>query len=157
MKKLFPLALFLLILTSTILAQTVNKGDAAISTLIKRMTDAQTSFDQKALDAVLTADFIEISPAGEFDTRAKVLSFYTPEAKAAQSQITTTVEPSELSTRYYGKIAVAIVKLTFSIKANGQTLPPRSMRATIVCRKDNGAWKIASTQYTGIRPAPPKS
>ena len=28
----------------------------------------------------------------------------------------------------------------------------RSMRATFVCRSENGGWKIASSQYTGVRP-----
>lgn len=158
MKRIVPLSLLLFLFAAVVSAQSVKKDDAAIGSLIKKMTDAQTSFDQKALDALFTADYIEISPAGEFDERSKVLGFYTPQAKAEQAQSSATVESSELSTRYYDKVAVAIVKLTFNIDANGQSLPPRSMRATIVCRKENGVWKIASTHYTGIRPpTPPKS
>jgi len=45
-----------------------------------------------------------------------------------------------------------IVRLNYTFTSDGKTLPPRSMRAMIVCRKEKGAWKIASAQYTGIRP-----
>jgi len=53
------------------------------------------------------------------------------------------------------KFAVAIVRLNYAIKVEGKPLPPRSMRATYVMRKDGKTWKIASAQYTGIRPLPP--
>jgi hypothetical protein len=34
-------------------------------------------------------------------------------------------------------------------------MPPRKMMLTAVCRKERGTWKIASSQYTGIRPPAP--
>ena len=71
-----------------------------------------------------------------------------------------TLEMDEFSIRQYDKFAVVIVRLNYKITSEGKPLPPRSMRATIVCRREKGAWKIASAQYTGIRPAqgvPPKS
>lgn len=157
MKRYFLLAIVLFSFAGFVTAQS-NKSDAAITGLIRKMSDAQTSYDQKALDSIFTTDFVEISPVGEYDDRSKVLSFYTPEAKAAQSKISSTVEVSEVTIRHYDNVAVAIAKFTYNIKNDGQSLPPRSMRVTIVCRKEKGEWKIASTQYTGIRPpAPPKT
>ena len=51
------------------------------------MTDAQTNFQPDALDKILTADYIEISPLGEFDPREKVLGFYKPELKPPAGKI----------------------------------------------------------------------
>lgn len=118
------------------------------------MTDAQLAFDSAALDKVFTSDYIEISPAGEFDPRAKVLGFYE---KKPEVNADLTLDVSDFSIRSYGKLAIVIAKLTYYVPPPGaQRSPPQSMRAqsmraTFVCRKENGAWKIASSQYTGIR------
>jgi uncharacterized protein (TIGR02246 family) len=133
-----------------------KSDDAALKTLIKQMTDAQIAFDAPGLDKIYTQDFIEISPAGEFDPRDKVLGFYKPESKPDPAKMNVAVDASEYSIRNYDKTAIVITKLTFQVTAEGKQLPPRSMRATIVFRKESGAWKIASVQYTGIRPAQPK-
>lgn len=130
-----------------------GSDDSAFKTIVKQMTDAQADYDAAALDKLYTADFIEISPAGEFDPREKVLRFYRPELKPDPAKMVVAVDASEYSIRNYGKTAVVIAKLTFNITANGVAIPPRSMRATIVFRNARGTWKIASAQYTGIRPA----
>ena len=136
-------------------AQAQSKDDAALTNLVKQMANAQVTFDQASLDRILTSDYIEISPAGEFDPRAKVLGFYEkkPEVSAIPA-----LDVSEFSIRSYGKFAVVIAKLTYMASADKKSIPPRSIRATFVCRKANGAWKIASSQYTGVRaPQPPKT
>ena len=133
-----------------------SSDEAVFKSIVKQMLDAQTAFDAAVLDKIYTADFIEISPAGEFDPRGKVLGFYKPELKPDPAKMKVSVEASEYSIRNYEKTAIVITKLTFNITADGQAAPPRSMRAMAVFRKENGAWKIASVQYTGIRPAPPK-
>lgn len=121
------------------------------------MTSAQTEYDAKKLDSILTADYIEISPLGEFDTRDKVLGFYSAEAKAAAGAMKAMVEVTEFSIRDYGKSAIVIARLNYTMTVDGKPLPPRSIRATYVMRKEKSAWKIASVQYTGIRPpSPPK-
>ena len=116
------------------------------------MITAQTEYDAKTLDNILTADYIEISPLGEFDPREKVLGFYNAEAKAAAVGMTAKVEATEHSIRSYGKFAVVIVRANYTMTMNGNPLPPRSIRVTYVMRKEDKTWKIASAQYTGIRP-----
>ena len=143
--------IFILLLSSvSVFAQ--SKDDAALKSLVKRMTVAQTNFQPDALDKILASDYIEISPLGEFDTRDKVLGFYKPEMKPPADKMTATNEATDFSIRNYGKFAVVIAQLNYTITSEGKVLPPRSIRATYVCRKENGAWKIASAQYTGIRP-----
>ena len=138
-------------------SQSSSKDETALKALLKQMTDAQTAYDAAAMDRIFASDYIEISPAGEFDPREKVLGFYTPKAKAEAGSVTPSLEVSEYSFRTYDKFAVVISKFTYTITADGKTMPPRSMRVTTVFRKEKGEWKIASTQYTGIRPSsPPK-
>ena len=133
------------------------KSEAALKTLVNQMADAQQNYDAAALDKLLTSDYIEISPVGEFDPREKVLGFYKPELKPPAEKMTASVTIDEFSIRQYDDFAVVIGRLNYRIRSEGKELPPRSMRATFVCRREKGAWKIASAQYTGIRPpAPPK-
>jgi ketosteroid isomerase-like protein len=149
MKRLSLFTILFLFISSLASAQSISKDDAALKSLVTQMADAQTAFDAGALDRILTTDYIEISPAGEFDPREKVLGFYKPELKPPAGVIPK-VELSEFSIRNYGKVAVIIVKLTYMTMV-GKTMPPRSMRATFVSRRDKSGWKIASAQYTGIR------
>jgi uncharacterized protein (TIGR02246 family) len=142
---------FVLLLTSSFaFAQT--KDDEALKSLVKQMTDAQIAHDAAALDRIFTADYIEISPVGEFDPREKVLGFYKPEVKPPADKTSATIEVTDYSIRVYDKFAVVLARFNYTITNDGKTLPPRGIRAMIVCRMEKGAWKIASAQYTGIRP-----
>lgn len=153
--KIAFLTLIVLLCGVAVSAQTAN--EATVKALVKSMTDAQIGYDAKTLDRILTADYIEISPLGEFDPRDKVIGFYSPEAKAQAAGMSISVEPSDFSVRNYGKFAIVIAKLNYKMSSGGKDLPPRAIRVTYVMRKGGSAWKIASAHYTGIRPAqPPK-
>ncbi len=141
-----------LLLLSSVSAFAQSKDDDALKSLVKQMTDAQSNYQPDALDKIFTADYIEISPVGEFDPREKVLGFYKPELKPPADKMSTALETTDYSIRNYGKFAIIIARLNYTITSDGKQLPPRSMRAMIVARKEKGAWKIASAQYTGIRP-----
>jgi uncharacterized protein (TIGR02246 family) len=143
---------FILLLSSVSVFAQKTKDDESLKNLVKQMTEAQTNYQPDALDKIFTADYIEISPVGEFDSREKVLGFYKPEMKPPAAKMSATVEATDYSIRNYGDFAVVIARLNYQMTSEGKSLPPRSMRATIVCRKEKGAWKIASAQYTGIRP-----
>ena len=153
------LTILAFLLTSTFLVQAQSKDEAAIRTAIDGMTTAQSAYDAAALDRLFTSDYIEISPVGEFDPRAKVLTFYTPAEKEKSAGVSINVAEDFRSIRVYGDTAISIVELTFTMSKDGKTAPPRKMMATAVLRKERENWKIASMQYTGIRPpaAPPTS
>lgn len=129
-----------------------SKQDESLKALIRQFTDAQQNYQPDVLDKILTADYIEISPAGEFDPREKVLGFYKPELKPPAEKMTAKTDVSDFSIRNYGKFAIVIATFNYTITSEGKQLPPRGIRSTIVCRKDKKDWKIASAQYTGIRP-----
>ena len=86
-----------------------------------------------------------------------MLGFYNAEAKAAAARVKASVEATEHSVRSYGKLAIVIARLNYTMTMDGKPLPPRSIRVTYVMRKEGKDWKITSAQYTGIRPSqPPK-
>lgn len=144
-----------LIFGSALIAEAQTKDTAALEDLIRSHVNAQSSYDRAKLDSLVTADYIEISPVGEFDPRAKMLDFYKPELKPADVEVKHQL--NEFSTRSYGNFGIVIVRIDYSMTKAGTALPSRSIRATFVCRKDGNAWKIASAHYTGIRQAPPPS
>lgn len=155
--KFVFIAIVLSLAAGVLVSNAQTKDEKELKALVNQMITAQTEYDPKTLDNILTADYIEISPVGEFDSREKVLGFYTPEAKAAAAKVKTAVEANEHSIRTHGKFAIVIARLTYTLTASGIQLPPRSVRATYVMTKEKDAWKITSAQYTGIRPPqPPK-
>lgn len=145
--------LFALIAFGSLAATAQNDADTtALKAVIDRMTAAQIAYDADALDRVYTADFIEISPMGEFDIREKVLSFYKPDQKASSGGVNVDIAKDYRSVRTYGSTAVVIVEFTYTMSKDGKSMPPQKMMVTIVGRKERGNWKVASAQYTGIRP-----
>ena len=149
------LFLFMLPAALTAAAQNNAKDEAALKSLVDQLTTAQAEYDSAALDRLFTADYIEISPAGEFDPRSKVLTFYTPEWKAKNGGTTVSIEEKYPSIRIYGPTAVVIAEMSYTMSKDGQSRPGPKIMTTIVARKEKGSWKIASAQYTGIRPPAP--
>lgn len=131
------------------------KVEEEINTLLRQFTEAQKNYDAARLDEILAPDYVEISPAGEVDPRAKVLGFYAPEKKRERAGELVSYELDEINTRIYGDTAIVVARLPFTMKSpDGQTMS-RALRCTFVCRKTRGKWRIASAQYTGIRPSQP--
>lgn len=147
LKLLFPIVL---IFAASAFAQASDEN--VLKALVKSMTDAQIGYDAKTLDRILTADYAEISPLGEFDPRAKVIGFYSPEAKAQAAGMSISVETTDFSIRSYGNFAIVIAQLNYKMSAGGKDMPPRAIRVTYAMRKKGPAWKIATAQYTNIRP-----
>jgi ketosteroid isomerase-like protein len=158
LKSTLYIALIILCSSFGVSAQAASKNAAALKSLVKQMTDAQLAYDATALDKLFTSDYIEISPLGEFDPRDKVLGFYKPEMKPDAAKMSASLDINDYSIREYGDSAIVIAKFDYKMSSEGKELPPRSIRAMVICRREKGSWKIASTQYTGIRPpAKPQS
>ncbi len=121
---------------------------ATLLQLVQSYANAQIDFAPAKIDAIVTRDFIEVSPAGEVDTREKVLGFYEPSKKKGDPQRFVASEPV---VRVFGNAASVVVMLTGSATVNGEKRS-FSFRAGYLAVKDGGQWKLASAQYTGIRP-----
>lgn len=117
--------------------------------LIGDFVRAQQDFDAKALGALTTADYLEVSPLGELDNRNKMLGFYAPEKKTAAPA----AEIRAPLVRLYGDTAIVVATLAYTIQPPGQPALVREMRATFVARREADRWKLATAHYTGIRPS----
>ncbi len=140
-------ALLALLLTAARVEQTPRPG-AYIEVLLQTFVEAQRTFDVRQLDELLTPDYVEISPAGDVDPRAKVLSFYAPDKKVADAPAATL---DEISTRLSGDTAITIARVTYHMKGADGAAVERSMRCVFVTRIVETRWKLVSTQYTPIR------
>lgn len=87
------------------------------------MTKAQLTFDGSALDKIFTSDYIEMSPVGEFDPRAKVPGSYTAEKKPGVTTIPG-LDVSDTSIRNYGTFAIVITKPTYNASADTKAYRP---------------------------------
>ncbi len=128
-----------------------NADEKNLIALIEQAVNAQANFDATALDRIYASDYVEISPVGEVDLREKAIGFY--KSPPPNESMKTISAADEFSVRNYGNFAVIIARITFS--QAGNEMPARvlaSFRATYVCRKEKGKWKISSVQVTGIRP-----
>ena len=115
--------------------------------LVQSYTEAQRDFEPSKIDAIVTRDFYEVSPLGEVDPREKVLGFYLP----ANKREAPTLELSEPSIQMFGNTGTILVKLSGSVTANAEKRS-FAFRAGYVAVNEGGKWKLASAQYTGIRP-----
>jgi uncharacterized protein (TIGR02246 family) len=131
-------------------AQADKSAAAEVVAVVQQLADAQRTFDQSALERLLAPDYIEVSPVGDVDDRAKVIGFYSAEAKAKAPPVSS-ITIDETTVRVYGDYAVVIARQTMNINAGG-TNRPVVMRTTAHLRKISNAWRISSMQYTGIRP-----
>lgn len=127
------------------------KTEREIIALLHQFTEAQKNYDASKMDQLLAPDYVEISPVGEVDPRAKVIGFYAPEKKSERPGELLNYELDEISTRLYGGMAIVVARLPFTTKTpDGKTIS-RAFRCVFVCRKLQGKWRLVSAQYTGIR------
>ncbi|NGZ84638.1 nuclear transport factor 2 family protein [Duganella aceris] len=142
------LLLIMVVAVASAAVQAEESPQQALLQLVQSYSDAQIGFEPQKIDAVVTRDFIEVSPAGEVDPREKVLGFYEPSRKKGDPQRFIASEPV---VRVFGNAASVIVNLTGSATVNGEKRS-FSFRAGYLAVKEGGQWKLASAQYTGIRP-----
>ncbi|MYN18603.1 DUF4440 domain-containing protein [Rugamonas sp. FT107W] len=119
--------------------------------LVQAYTEAQRDFEPSKIDAIVTRDFYEVSPIGEVDPREKVLGFYLP----ANKREAPTMEVSEPSIQVFGNTGTILIKLSGTATVNAEKRN-FAFRAGYVAVNEGGKWKLASAQYTGIRPPKPQ-
>ncbi|CAH9056206.1 hypothetical protein PSECIP111951_01414 [Pseudoalteromonas holothuriae] len=124
-----------------------KETESVLLGLISEQLEAQTKFDVETLELVTDDCYLEVSPAGEVDSRAKVLGFYSPEHKRPGPQ----VNLKEPQVRVFGDTAVVIGKLAYSMVLPDGQVKHFAMRGTWVVSKIEGSWKLVSAQFTAIR------
>lgn len=154
--KLLPAALLALALLAG--GRQARAADNATEQPLRDATqavlDAQSTFDQPALDALLAPDYLEISPIGDVDERAEVLSFYSADAKAkatAGGMLPLSSLASDMQFRIDGDHAIVIALDTVRINV-GAAEREVAMRLAFHFRRIDGKWLLQTAQYTPQRP-----
>lgn len=110
--------------------------------------NAQHDFDLAKITASTTDDYVEISPLGEVDPRAKMLGFYAPDKKVAAPAI---LIGDATVTMVGDRAAFVVTSISYDMPGAGQPSRTVSLRAAFVVERVGGVWKLASAQYTPIR------
>jgi uncharacterized protein (TIGR02246 family) len=133
-----------------------STADEEVRAQTTRYFEAVSRNDAAALEALLSQDYVEVSPLGQVDGRTQVIRFYQVAAKAQTGQASELagVAVDELTVRVFGDVAVAVVGESFKMSVAGAPVS-RPMRSTLVWRKVAGAWTLASSHHTAIRPPLP--
>ena len=146
----------LLCLLAPLLAAASDPTEALLLERANALVKAQLAFDQPALENLLAPGYLEVSPVGDVDTRDEVIGFYSAEAKARSDAgpkpLGATLD--EASMDLHGDAATLIARETIRMPA-GDSIREIAMRVQFQFRRVDGQWLLATTHYTGIRPAAP--
>jgi hypothetical protein len=140
-----PLALAALSTACLLSAAMDSQAATAAATpqdAVQQYVQAESAFDLAALEAVLDPQFIEISPLGQVDDHAAVLSFYAPEKKVAGPP----VQLAQTVVHDHGDTAVVSTQLSYTMQGHTMTLTLGA-----VAHKAAQGWRLLSAQYTPVR------
>ncbi len=108
---------------------------------------AQRGFDAATLAALTDPDFVEISPVGEVDLRAKMLSFYTPDKKRTAPPM----RYEQVHAWKNGPSGTIIGKVIYTMTSPAGEMRTSELTATFQLHRSKGKWKLVAAQYTPVR------
>ena len=119
-----------------------------LETFLTTWAEAERSSDAATTDTLLTDDFVGIGPLG----------FQLP--KPAWLQRLTggdlrydVLSLDELLVREYGDCAVVVARWNARGTARGNPVP-EAARATLICVREDGRWRLAGVHYSFIAGTP---
>lgn len=124
-------------------------AEQQVAQLVRDFQAAEQAYDPAALARLTAEQYVEISPRGEVDERARFLGFYQPELRKPWPPLTA----SEEQIRVLGPVALDVLKLTYTLLGPGGTSRTQAVRATFVAQLGAQGWRLVSAQYTAIVPA----
>lgn len=154
MKQLFfwPLAIGCGLLAVTSHAQSpATPAEQEVAQLVRQFQAAEQAYDPAALARLTDEHYVEISPRGEVDERARFLGFYQPELRKPWPP----VRVSEEQIRVLGTTALEVLRLTYTLPGSDGTSRTYAVRATFVAQRGATGWRLVGAQYTAIVLAPP--
>ncbi|MGI4742796.1 MAG: nuclear transport factor 2 family protein [Janthinobacterium lividum] len=126
-------------------------AEREVSQLVRDFRDAEQAYDPTALARLTDEHYVEISPRGEVDERARFLGFYQPELRKPWPPVSV----SEEQIRVFGTTALEVLKFTYTLPGPDGTTRTQAMRATFVAQRGAAGWRLVGAQYTAIVVAPP--
>lgn len=155
MKRIFLIGLIAGIFTISGFAQ--SKQESEVINIAKQAVEAQQNYDSATLEKLYATDYIEISPKGEIDPREKAIGFYKVADVEKEKARTPKYILDDFKVRHYGKFAIIISRFSIASKTSTERPPSNVGLVLYSLRKEKGAWKIYSAQFTPFPPpSPPK-
>lgn len=131
-------------------AQTpTTQAEQEVAKLVRDFQAAEQAYDPAALARLTDARYVEVSPRGEVDERARFLGFYEP----AQRKPWPPLAVSDEQIRVFGTTALDVLTLTYTVPGPDGTSRSRAVRAIFVAQRGAQGWRLLGAQYTGIMPA----
>jgi uncharacterized protein (TIGR02246 family) len=125
------------------------KAEQEVAQLVRDFRAAEQAYDPAALARLTDARYVEVSPRGEVDERARFLGFYEPALRKPWPPITA----SDEQIRIVGTTALDVLTLTYTLPGPGGTSRSQAVRVTFVAQRGAQGWQLLGAQYTGIVPA----
>lgn len=150
----WPLAASCGLLASASHAQSpTTQAEQEVASLVRAFRAAEQAYDPAALARLTDERYVEISPRGEVDERARFLGFYQP----AQRREWPPMSVSEEQIRVLGTTALDVLRLTYTLPGPAGTSRTQAVRATFVAQHGAVGWRLVGAQYTAIVPATPST
>ena len=128
----------------------LSKAEQEVAQLVRDFQAAEQAYDPVALARLTDEHYVEISPRGEVDERARFLGFYQPELRKSWPPVSV----SEEQIRVLGTTALDVLKLTYTLPGPSGTSRTYAVRATFIAQRGATGWRLVGAQYTAIVPAP---
>lgn len=130
---------------------TTTPAEQAVTQLVRDFRAAEQAYDPAALARLTDERYVEISPRGEVDERARFLGFYQPDLRKPWPPVSV----SEEQIRVLGTMALNVIRLTYTLPGPDGTSRTQAVRATFMAQRGAAGWRLVGAQYTAIVPAPP--
>ena len=141
----------LLLAVSSNAQSSASQDEQAVAHLVRDFRAAEQAYDPAALARLTDEHYVEVSPRGEVDERARFLGFYQPEQRKPWPPLAV----SEEQIRIIGSTALDVLRLTYTLPGPDGTSRTQAVRATFVAHRGATGWRLVGAQYTAILPTAP--
>ena len=132
---------------------TTSRAEQEVAQLVREFRAAEQAYDPTALARLTAERYVEVSPRGEVDERARFLGFYQPALRKPWPPLAV----SDEQIRVFGTTALDVLTLTYTLPGPDGTSRSQAVRATFVAQRSAQGWRLLGAQYTGIVPTAPTS
>lgn len=141
-KKLMVLAFFGAILLPT------AAFSSPLSESVDHLLAAENAFSPDAMAPLLCAEYHEISPVGDIDTRAQVLSFYAPSNRSAVK-----LEKTVLSETSVSGVPILTERLRYTLLDPAHAGRETTLIGTWIGKPENNRMTVCHAQFTIFHPS----
>lgn len=131
--------------------QANDRGERQVQDLGQEWSAAELRGDTAFLERTLTDDFVGVGPRGFTLTKEQWLNRFLTGDMSYEAH-----ELDDARARVYGDAAVLIARLTQRAAYRGQDSSGR-FRASLVCVRQDGAWRLAGLQLSPLAEGGPPS